>query len=234
MFRLRLKQTLSVFMAALMVQSSTTWAASSAAVVGSINSYGAVSVGKSPAPASSTLLSGDTVTTQSGNAVVRYEQGTRVMLASTSAAVFSPRAVELKKGQMILSTTSSTDVVFNATSLRLEPTSDKTSAEVSLEEGKATIAVREGSVRAVDPSGKPLAVISAGEAKLFAMASPAASAAAAPAAPAASASAPPVAAGLTWILVGTFAVAGTTFGIYRAVTQDHEDLVKVRELSPIR
>ena len=177
MFRLRMKQMLSIALAALMVQPSPTWAGSSAAVVGSINSYGAVTVGQSAAPASSTLFAGDTVRTQAGNAVVQYEQGARVLLAKSSAAVFTPKTVELQKGQMSFRTTTGKDVTFNATSLRLEPMSDKTAADVTVDNGKASVTVREGSVRAVDPSGTPLAVIPAGEAKLFAMAVPPASAA---------------------------------------------------------
>ena len=124
MFRLNCKQTLSIVLAALMVQPSPTWAGATASAIGSINSYGAVTVGKASAPASSTLFAGDVVNTDTGNAVVQYEQGARVLLAKSSSAVFSPKAVELKNGQMSFNTNSSRDIIFSATSLRLEPISE--------------------------------------------------------------------------------------------------------------
>lgn len=233
MVRLTFKQGLSLFLAAAMVNPIPTWAGSSAAVVGSINSYGAVTVGQSAAPASSTLFAGDTVKTQTGSAVVQYEQGARVVLAKTSTAVFSPKAVELKSGQMSFSTATNKDMTFNATSLRLEPMSPKTAADVVVNDGKASISVREGSVRAVDPTGVSLAVIPAGEAKLFAMA--ASPAAPAPAAPAASAAAAPLGAvAAMWLVIGVGVIGGTIAGIAIAQTSDDEEEVEDRAVSPVR
>lgn len=217
MLGLKLKQGLSVFVAGLMLQPSPMSAAGTADVLGSISTFGAVTIGASKVPSESTLFSGDTVKTDTGKAVVNYEKGARVLLASTSTAVFSPKTVELKKGQMTIQ--SGKDMVFQATSLRIEPMSEKTSADVVVNDGKASITVKEGSIRAVDPSGTPLAVIPAGEAKLFAMA---ASAAAAPApAAAASASAPPLWAPQTWLLVTL--VAGGIVGAAVAISNASDD-----------
>ena len=212
----------------------STWAGATASAIGSINSYGAVTVGKASAPASSTLFAGDVVNTDTGNAVVQYEQGARVLLAKSSSAVFSPKAVELKNGQMSFNTNSSRDIIFSATSLRLEPMSAKTSADVTVNDGKASVTVKEGSVRAVDPSGAQLAGIPAGEAKLFAMAVPPASAPAASAhAPAAASAAPiPAAIGLLWLVIP--AAVGVTVGVYQAVKSDNNGEVENRSASPIR
>lgn len=233
MVQLNFKKALSLFLAALMANPSGAWAGASAAVVGSINSYGAVTVGKSAAPASSTLFAGDTVNTLTGNAVVQYEQGARVMLAKSSTAVFSPRAVELKSGQLSFSTGS--DMVINATSLRLEPMSPKTSADVIVNDGKASVTVREGSVRAVDPTGVSLAVIPAGEAKLFAMASASASPASAPAPASASAAAPPIGVlGAMWLVILGGAIGGTILGVTVAQNSDNDSEIEDRSASPIR
>ena len=234
MFSLNGKQILSVVLASLMVYPYPMQAGSPAAIVGSMNSYGPVMVGENTTPAESTLFAGDLVNTHSGNAVVRYTDGARVLLAKSSTAVFSPKSVELQQGQMSFQTVSSKDVVFRATSLRLEPMTEKTSADVTVKDGKATISVTEGSVRAVDPSGASLAVIPAGEAKLFAMAVPPAASAAAAASASASASAAPLPAGamVVWVLVWTTVAGGVTYGVYQAITSDNEVVVERRALSP--
>jgi hypothetical protein len=234
MLQLNFKQMLSLFLAGLMVHPFPMQAASSAPVLGSMNAYGPVMVGETAAPSEATLFAGDLVDTKSGNAVIQYKQGARVLLAKSSSALFSTGSVELKKGEMTFRSAGNKDVVFQATSLRLEPTSEKTLANVMVNDGKATISVKEGGVRAVDPSGITLGEIPAGKTQLFAMAvAPSARAAAAPAA--ASAAAPPIpsAGAAIWVAL---AVAGATIGTFvTAKVADNDDEVEARAAaSPIR
>ncbi|MSO21282.1 MAG: hypothetical protein EXQ56_12660, partial [Acidobacteria bacterium] len=182
MLRMNPKQILAVTLAVLMLRPYPMQAASPAAVLGSISSYGAVTVGEITAPAENTLFSGDLVNTHVGSAVAQYKAGTRVLVAKESSVHFSADAVQLQKGQMTFRSASEQGPIFQAYSLRLEPVTPQSSANVVVLDGKASIVVTEGSVRAVDPTGVSLALINAGETKLFAMAS----APAAPAAPAAS------------------------------------------------
>ena len=208
-------------------------AASSAAVLGSINSYGPVMVGESAAAPEATLFAGDLVDTKTGNAVVQYKQGSRILLAKSSSALFSSASVELKKGQMTFRSASPKEIVFQATSLRLEPVTKKTLANVTVDEGKASISVQEGAIRAVDPSGKVLGEIPAGKTQLFAMAVPP-SASAAPSAPAASAAAPPVTSAATAIWLALGVAAATTATFVTAAVTDNDDEVEERAASPVR
>lgn len=211
MFRMNLKQMLSVFLAILMLRPFPMQAAPTPAVLGSISSYGAVTVGDLSVPAEHTLFAGDLVSTRTGSAVIQYKEGTRVLLTMDSSAQFTPSAVQLQKGQMTFRSSSVQGPVFQASSLRLEPTVASSSANVVLNDGKASVAVTEGAVRVVDPTGAPLASIQAGEARLFAMAS----AAAAPAAPPAASAAAPQAGGdnTVWLLALGVAAAGASLGI---------------------
>ena len=212
MFRMNFKQMLSVFLAILMLRPFPMQAAPTPAVLGSISSYGAVTVGELSAPAENTLFAGDLVSTRIGSAVIQYKQGTRVLLTMDSSAQFTPSAVQLQKGQMTFRSSSVQGPVFQASSLRLEPTVASSSANVILNDGKASVAVTEGAVRVVDPTGAPLASIQAGEARLFAMAS----AAAAPAAPPTASAAAPQAGGgngTVWLLALGVAAAGASLGI---------------------
>jgi len=235
MLRLNLKQMSSLFLAAWMVQSTAMQAASSAVVLGSINSYGPVVVGQAAAAPEGTLFAGDLIDTQSGNAVVQYKHGARILLAKSSAALFSPTSVELKKGEMTFRSASSKEIVFQATSLRLEPVTEKTLANVTVNEGKAAISVQEGSVRAVDPSGKVLGEIPAGKTQLFAMAvPPAAGAAASAPAASASAAAPPVPSATVAIWLALGVAAATTATFVTAAVTDNDDEVEARAASPAR
>ena len=214
MFRMNFKQMLSVFLAILMLRPFPMQAAPTPAVLGSISSYGVVTVGDLSAPAENTLFAGDLVSTRTGSAVIQYKQGTRVLLTMDSSAQFTPSAVQLQKGQMTFRSSSVQGPVFQASSLRLEPTVASSSANVILNDGKASVAVTEGAVRVVDPTGAPLASIQAGEARLFAMAS--AAAAAAPAAPPAASAAAPQAGGgngTVWLLALGVAAAGVGLGL---------------------
>lgn len=214
MLRMNLKQILSATLAVLMLRPYPMQAASSAAVLGSISSYGAVTVGEIAAPAENTLFSGDLVNTHVGSAVAQYKAGTRVLVAKESSVQFSADAVQLRKGQMTFRTASEQGPIFQASSLRLEAITPQSSANVVVLDGKASIMVTEGTVRAVDPTGVSLALIKAGETKLFAMASaPAASASAVPAASPA-ASAPPAIVFTpvtTWVLIAGVMTMVTTF-----------------------
>ena len=216
MFRMNFKQMLSVFLAILMLRPFPMQAAPTPAVLGSISSYGAVTVGELSAPAENTLFAGDLVSTRIGSAVIQYKQGTRVLLTMDSSAQFTPSAVQLQKGQMTFRSSSVQGPVFQASSLRLEPTVASSSANVILNDGKASVAVTEGAVRVVDPTGAPLASIQAGEARLFAMAS-AAAAPAAPPVPSAAAAAPqgnvPAHTHAVWMLALGVAAAGASLGI---------------------
>ena len=214
MLQVNAKQALTVVLAALMIQPFPVQAASASTMIGSISSYGSVTVGDVSAPRESTLFSGDVVNTRSGNATVQYKQGARVLLANDSAALFSTSSVELRNGQMSFRPGSDMGVAFSASSLRLQP-AKSSSANVTLKDGKATVSVTEGTVEVIDPSGAKLATVGAGEAKLFAMASPAPAAAA----PAPAAAAPPAPASKkvggvpVWVVVGAVAAVSTTVGV---------------------
>ena len=155
--------------------------------VGMIETHGAVRVGGVVTPSSSTLFAGDRVQTESGGASVRYRQGDQIILASESIAAFNPSKIQLEKGLMTFQTTSVSGIEFSAATLRLEPSSPKTSVNVTLRNNHASVAVSEGSLNVVDPSGIQLASLRAGEARMFeeAPSSSAPSPAAAPASPAA-------------------------------------------------
>jgi len=207
---LGLKQMLAVFLAISMLRPYPISAAPSAAVLGSISSYGTVTVGDLASPSENTLFAGDLVNTGVGSAVVQYKDGTRVLLAMNSTAQFTAGEVQLQAGQMTFRTASEQVPVFHASSLRLEA-APSSSANVILNDRKATISVTEGAVRVVDPTGARLASVQAGEARLFAMASPAAAAPPAPAAPAA----PQMGGGngTVWLLALGVATAATALAI---------------------
>ena len=209
MFKLILRQMLAVFLAVLMLRPFPMSAASPDAVLGSISSYGAVTVGDIASPAENTLFAGDLVKTNAGSAVIQYKEGTRVLLAKNSTAQFTDSDVQLQNGQMSFRTSSDQSTVFHASSLRLEP-AGSSSANVILKDQKASVNVTEGAVQVVDPTGKRLASIQAGEARLFAMAVPPASAA-----PAASAAAPQMGGsdGTVWLLALGVAAVGASLGI---------------------
>ena len=208
---LGLKQMLAVFLAISMLRPYPISAAPSAAVLGSISSYGTVTVGDLASPSENTLFAGDLVNTDVGSAVVQYKEGTRVLLAMNSTAQFTAGEVQLQAGQMTFRTASEQVPVFHASSLRLEA-APSSAANVILNDRKATVSVTEGTVRVVDPTGAPLASIQAGEARLFAMAaSPAAASPAPPAVPAA----PQMGGGngTVWLLALGVATAATALAI---------------------
>ena len=220
MYNLNLKQMLGVFLAVLMLRPYPMSAAPAAAVLGSISSYGRVTVGDLASPAENTLFAGDLVNTGVGSAVVQYKAGTRVLLGMNSSAQFTAGEVQLQAGQMTFRTASEQGPVFHASSLRLEP-APSSSANVILNDQKASVSVTQGTVRVVDPTGVPLASIPAGEARLFAMASlpvAAAPSAAAPAAPQMGGGN-----GTVWLLALGIAAVATSLGIAGLVRANNAD-----------
>ena len=210
--RPQVKQGLAMVLALLMVQPYPLQAAAeapsaSAAVLGSLSSYGPVQVGEIAAPAETTLFDGDLVSTLAGRAVVQYQTGARVVVDPNSAAQFSAGQVQLQRGQMDFLSSAENAPVFLASTLRLEPVQPGSSASVSLNEGKASVAVIKGAIRVVDPTGARLRSLEAGQSALFAMAS-----AAAPALP--SASPAQFAPGTTlWVLLAAGAAAGAATAV---------------------
>lgn len=137
-----------------------------------------------------------------------------MILGTGSLASFSSSRVELQKGQMSFNA-SAGGPLFAASTLRIEPTSSKSSANVTIENRKATVAVTEGSLRVVDPSGVQLASLRTGEARLFEEASAASPSPASPA-PAAAAAAPQGGGGSTsraWLLALGVGIVGVSLGI---------------------
>jgi hypothetical protein len=158
-------------------------------ILGFITSRGSVRVGEMAVPSEGTLFSGDRVQTNSGVAVIQYRDGARIMLASESVANFALARMQLEKGLMSFQTVAGKGMVFAVSTLRLEPATAKAAANVTFKDSKANVAVTEGTLKVVDPSGVQLASLNAGDARLFeavagAVPGPASSpAAAAPAAP---------------------------------------------------
>jgi hypothetical protein len=170
-----MRQLLALFLCGLLVRPLPVVAepaAAPGAVLGSVTSRGSVHVGDSQIPGMSALFSGDQVRTGVGSALIQYQDGVRVILGAGSLASFSSTRVELQKGQMSFATESG-GPQFAASTLRIEPVSTKSAANVTLADHKATVAVTEGSLRVVDPSGVQLASLRAGEARLFEEVSPA-------------------------------------------------------------
>ena len=86
---------------------------------------------------------------------------------------------------MSFQTAAGSAMVFAVSTLRLEPSTAKAAANVTLKDSKASVAVTEGTLNVVDPSGVQLASLHAGDARLFeeaaaAVPGPASSPAAAP------------------------------------------------------
>jgi hypothetical protein len=213
MLKLRMKQTLALFLCGLLMRPLPAIAAPGAAL-GSVTPRGIVNVDNVQVPGMSALFSGDQVRTGTGSALIQYEEGARVVLGLESQASFSATRVELKKGQMSFSTKAG-GPLFAASTLRIEPVGNKSAANVTYVDHKATVAVTEGSFRIVDPSGEQLASLRAGEARLFeevAASEPAPPAAAAPAAPPA---APQIGGGgnRAWLLALGVGIVGTSLGI---------------------
>jgi hypothetical protein len=132
---------------------------------------------------------------------------------------------------MIFRPGSDTGLAFSASSLQLQPAKGS-AANVTLKDGKATIAVTEGKVEVIDPTGAKLASVGAGETKLFAMATPAAgdpAAAPAPAAAAPSAPAPHTVVGgmPLWVWLTGAATVGTTVGFAISMNRDDNSAVVV-------
>ena len=182
MLNLGCRQLLAVLLSVLVLNQPIVMAASTGSaprsVLGSITSTGSVRVGEMPVPTEGTLFSGDRVQTNNGNAVIQYRDGARIMLASESLANFAPARMQLEKGLMTIQTVAGNGMVFAVSTLRLEPATAKASANVTLKDSKASVAVTEGTLKVVDPSGVQLASLHAGDARLFEEA-----AAATPAAP---------------------------------------------------
>ena len=226
MLKLAERQLLALLLCALMVNPPSIFAAStpsaSRAVLGSIATNGSVRVGEVLVPTEGTLFSGDRVNTNNGNATIQYRDGARVQLASESLADFAPGRIQLEKGLMSFSTVSADGMVFSASTLRLEPTTAKSAANVTLKDTKASVSVTEGTVKVIDPSGTLLASLKAGDARLFEEA-PSSSSAADPAA-APSAAAAPQGGGSSgnnhWLIAAGLAVAGIALGIAGIVKAD--------------
>jgi hypothetical protein len=184
------------------------------AALGSIDSRGAVRIGEVLTPSQNTLFAGDRVQTNNGGAVIQYRQGPRVVLASETVANFAPARVQLEKGLMTFESASNSGMIFAASTLRLEPAAEKTAANVTFTDSKASIAVTQGTLKIVDPSGLQLASLNAGEARMFEDAR-AESEPAAAASPAPSAAAPQGGGGGNhhWILAVGVAVVGVSLGV---------------------
>ena len=243
MFELSVKRMLAVLLSVLMLRPFPLGAAPAAAVLGSISSYGVVTVGDQTAPMESTLFAGDQVKTAAGSAVIQYREGTRVLLSDDSSAQFAASNVQLQSGQMTFRSGAEGGTTFLASSLRLEPAATNSSANIVLKDGKASVAVTEGTVRVVDPTGAKLATIQAGQAGIFTMASAAVASAAAPApAPSAAVAAPqgnvPAHTHAVWMLALGVASAGAIVGVTGLVrannAEDRADELerRLRLLSP--
>ena len=227
MLKLTMKQLLALFLCGLFVRpmpilAAPDAAASPRAVLGSVTSRGMVRVGEVQVPGMSALFSGDQVRTLAGDALIQYKDGVRVILGNESLASFSSARVELQKGQMSFRTETG-GPLFAASTLRIEPTSEKSAANVTFQDRKATVAVTEGSLKVVDPSGVQLAALRVGEARLFEEAS-----AAMPSPPAAAAAAPPPQAGggagsRTWLVALGIGIVGTSLGIAGLVRANDAD-----------
>jgi hypothetical protein len=189
------------------------------AVLGSISSRGSVRVGEMSMPTEGTLFSGDRVQTVNGSAVIQYRDGARILLASGSLANFAAGRVQLENGLMSFETGRGSDVVFAASTLRLEPGTEKAAANVTLKDSKASVAVTQGTLRVVDPSGVQLASLKNGDSRLFeeaaaAVPDPAASPSAAPAGPPqGGGSSSGGGSGRKWLLAAGIAVVGLSIGI---------------------
>ena len=226
MLNLKMKQLLALFLCGLVIRpmpmmAAPDTAAPSRAVLGSVTSRGMVRVGEVQVPGMSALFSGDQVRTLAGDALIQYQDGVRVILGNESSASFSSARVELQKGQMSFRTETK-GPLFAASSLRIEPTSEKSAANVTLQDRKATVAVTEGSLKVVDPSGVQLAALRVGEARLFEEA-----AAAMPSPPAAAPAVPPQAGGgsgsRAWLVALGIGVVGTSLGIAGLVRANDAD-----------
>ena len=138
-------------------------------VLGSITVHGPVTVGDTLIPPSSggTIFAGDQVQTAIASAVVQYQQGPRVMLATQSLVEFTATHVRLEMGRMWFRSASADGPVFLASTLRLEPAAANSGAIVTRRDQKASILVTEGRFNIVDTSGARLASLSAGDARLF-------------------------------------------------------------------
>ena len=145
MLKLRMKQTLALFLAGLLVYPMPIAAAPGAAL-GSVTPRGVVNVDNVRVPGMSALFSGDQVRTGAGSALIQYEDGARVVLGLESQASFSSSRVELKQGQMSFSTKAG-GPLFAASTLRIEPVGSKSAADVTYMDHKATVAVTEGVFR---------------------------------------------------------------------------------------
>lgn len=227
MLKLDVRQLLSILLVLLMVYPSPLPAASgpsvsSRAVLGSITSYGKVQVGEVQMPTEGTLFSGDRVQTQTGNAVIHYREGARVVLGNQSEANFSSSQIQLQKGLMSFQSGSGDKLVFAASTLRLQPATPKSAANITLENKKASVAVTEGTVKVVDPSGAQLASLKAGEARLFEEASAASPPSPAPA-PAPAAAPQGAASSRAWLIALGVGIVGTSLGIAGLVRANDAD-----------
>jgi len=160
------KQLVAILLTLLIANPSQFGMAASAdasrTVIGSIESHGTVRVGEISAAKSGTLFEGDRVQVGSGNAVIQYRQGSRVTLGVDSAAEFTPAGVRLEKGFMSLRTQPNDGVTYMVSTLHVVPTSAATSANVTLLNRRANLAVKEGGVRVLDEQGTQIASIASG------------------------------------------------------------------------
>lgn len=185
-------------------------------VLGSIAARGSVQVGEVLMPTEGTLFAGDRVQTNNGSAIIQYREGARIQLASGSLANFTPSRVQLEKGLMSFQTASNNGMMFAVSTLRLEPSTPKAAANVTLKDSKASVAVTEGTLKIVDPSGAQLASLNAGDARLFEEVAASLPEPAASPSPAPAAAAPPQGGGggsHTWMIALGAAVVGTSLGI---------------------
>ena len=179
MVRMNFHQMLAALLAVLMLHPSQLSAASQesrgpVAVLGSISAYGSVEVAEFPALPESTLFLGDRVSTGTGRAVIQYRTSARILLAEDSAAQFSAEQVVLQKGQMTFRSVALDGLAYVASTLRLEPLAAGSAASMTLSDGKASVAVSEGSVRIVDWTTRQTFSMRAGETREFAVAFPSA------------------------------------------------------------
>jgi hypothetical protein len=185
-FKLAVRQLVVVILCNLMMNPAVFVAAANdvtpRSVVGSITSRGSVRVSEVLMPGEATIFSGDRVQTANGTATIQHKGGARIFLGSDTSANFALIQVGLNHGLMSFQTVS-TGVVFAASTLRLQPATAKTAANVTMQDRKASVAVTEGTLRIMDPSGVQLASLNAGEARLFEEAPNIPASASAPAAP---------------------------------------------------
>jgi len=225
MFKMNTQQLVAVLLSLLLAHPGPLAAAEPATVsrtvLGSITARGSVLVGETPMPGAGTIFSGDQVQTRTGSALIQYQQGARVLLASNTLANFSDGRVQLQEGSMSFRTAAAGGPAFAASTLRLEPAAEQSEASVTLNGKSASVMVTAGTVNVLDPSGVQLASLRSGEARLFEEAAAGLPPAAAPAAPPQGGSSS--GGSRTWLIGLGAGLAGAAIGIAGFVRANDSD-----------